>query len=81
MEFSQAQIRAHASKIILEHARDVEHLSISEMLEDLELSIEEHDKLCDLVDEAIKNAIIVIGWDLDMMRESLSQMTLIKDTK
>lgn len=72
MAFSQSDVRAHAVRIILEHARDIENLSISEMLEDLELNQDDHDELCDLVDEAIRSALIVVGWDLNVIREQVS---------
>lgn len=56
------EIRKHATDIILSHARDIESLSISEMLEDLELPEAEHDELCEQVDKAISAATVTVSW-------------------
>ncbi len=54
--------REQAERIILDHTRDIEFLSISEMLEDLELPEAEHDDLCKQVDEAISQATVTVSW-------------------
>jgi hypothetical protein len=58
------QIRKHATEILLDHARDVEYLSISEHLDDqdLGLSIPEHDAACREIDEAIRAATVTVDW-------------------
>jgi hypothetical protein len=57
-------VQEQAARIIVEHARDIEYLSISEMLEDLSsergFTEEQHDDLCKLVDEAIRNSIVSV---------------------
>lgn len=60
---SESLARLEARKIILEHASDIEALSISEMLEGLELPDSEHDKLCDAVSAQIDKASIDVYWD------------------
>jgi hypothetical protein len=55
-------VREHATRIILDHARDVEYLSISEATEDLELSPEAHEDLCRRIDGAIGTATVDVSW-------------------
>ncbi len=61
-------VREQAERIILDHTRDIEFLSISEMLEDLELPEAEHDELCKQVDEAIRAARVTVTWPEDPPR-------------
>ena len=56
------EIRNHATNLILGHARDVEFLSISEHLEDLDLPEAEHDEVCKAIDEAIREATVTVEW-------------------
>jgi hypothetical protein len=56
------EIRDHATDIILDHAQDVEFLSISEHLEDLGLSEAEHADACNAIDEAIREATVTVEW-------------------
>lgn len=57
---SPEEIRRHATDIILDHARDVEFLSISEHLEELDLTGDEHDAACHAIDEAIRTATVTV---------------------
>lgn len=56
------EIRTLAAKILLDHARDVEFLSISEHLEELDLPEDEHAAAQVSVDEAIRTARITVEW-------------------
>lgn len=61
--WSDAEVRETAKRIILSHAEDIENLSISEMLEDLELPISEHEALCERVGDAISEATVTVTWN------------------
>jgi hypothetical protein len=56
------EIRDYATELILDHARDVEFLSISEHLADLdlELSDDEHDEACKAIDDLIRVATVTV---------------------
>lgn len=54
------RIRQHATEIILDHARDVEFLSISEHLEHLWLPVDEHDAACVAIDKLVRTATITV---------------------
>ncbi len=56
------QLRDHATFIILDHVSDVEMLSISEHLEDLELDAAEHARACDAIDALIAAATITVSF-------------------
>lgn len=57
---SPDEIRRQATGIILDHARDVEYLSISEHLEKLDLPEVEHDAACEAVADAIRTATVTV---------------------
>lgn len=59
------ELRAHARTIILDHAGDIEALSISEYLEDLELSDTDHDTACEALSNVIATAVINVIWPED----------------
>lgn len=58
------EIRTHATEILLDHARDVEYLSISERLDDLGLDLPEaeHDAACEAIHDAIRTATVTVDW-------------------
>lgn len=55
-------LRQAAAAIILDHARDVEFLSISEHLQELGLPEAEHDTACESIDELIRTATVTVDW-------------------
>lgn len=56
------EIRTHATEIILDHARDIEPLSISEYLEELDLPAAEHNSAREAIDDAITAATVTVEW-------------------
>jgi hypothetical protein len=64
---SQEELRRIAAEIMLDHARDVEFLSISEMSEDEEslknLSEQDRDQALREIDDLIAKANIDISWE------------------
>jgi hypothetical protein len=54
------EIREHATGLILDHARDVEWLSIHESLEDFDLTADEADRVAKQIDEFIAKATITV---------------------
>jgi len=63
-----------ARRIILDHAQDVEFLSISEMTEDdadeERLTPDQHDQLCRKIDKLISKATVTVSWDDDEQADS-----------
>jgi hypothetical protein len=58
---SPEEIRQHATTLILDHARDIEYLSIAESLEDkFDDDPDACDAVCEQIDELISNATITV---------------------
>lgn len=87
IKLTDAQLREHATEIILNHARDIEFLSISEHLEDLDLGDEDHDEATAAIDALHSQATINISWPagepgtppsllLDLLRQANSAADL-----
>lgn len=60
-----SELKTHAAAIILDHAGDIESLSISEHLEDLELSDVDHDAACEDLGNVIAAASVHVTWPED----------------
>jgi hypothetical protein len=58
------EIRHHATEIILDHARDVEFLSITEYLADHDLS-DPGDHVAKAIDDLIGEATVTVEWACD----------------
>ena len=63
------EIREHAIELILEHARDIEPLTIRESFEDKNLSPEDEDRIADEIDDLIRDATITVELPEETDRE------------
>lgn len=65
-DIDDSTIREQARNIILDHAKDIEYLSIGEMIGDLDqfsgLPEEEFDRAQGRIDKMIRNAVVTVSW-------------------
>lgn len=63
-------LRAFVTDIILDHARDVEFLSVTEMLEDdlYALDDDARDEVCRNVHDLIRKATVSVSWPREVSR-------------
>lgn len=67
MTITDEQKREFAEELILEHAQDVEFLSVSERLGDTELDLsglseDEYDELCREIHDLVGKAEVTVSW-------------------
>lgn len=76
MSIDDSTIREQARNIILDHAKDIEYLSIGEMIADFDefssLPEDEFDRVQGRIDKQIRNATVTVSWTDEQQPDPVS---------